>query len=93
MSKIFIKVQDTNNNFKSAHVVIIKDGNVLIMKRSSTDEWMPGHYGLPGGKLDAGEDPLEAAARECKEEANLIISPKDLVFLPKVSKEIGRAHV
>ena len=87
MSKIIVKVQDTNKNFQSAHVVILKDGNVLILKRSSTDKWMPDHYGLPGGKLEVEEDPLEAACRECKEEANLIVSPKDLVFLPKVSKE------
>jgi 8-oxo-dGTP diphosphatase len=87
MSKIFIKLQDTNDSFKSAHVVIIKDGNILILKRSSTDQWMPNHYGLPGGKLDYGENPLQAACRECKEEANLIVSSKDLVFLPKVSKE------
>ena len=52
MSKILIKVQDKEKNFQSAHVVIIKDGNILIVKRSDTDQWMPNHYGLPGGKLD-----------------------------------------
>jgi 8-oxo-dGTP pyrophosphatase MutT (NUDIX family) len=87
MSKILIKINNKENNFSSAHVVIIKDGNVLILKRSSTDAWMPGHYGLPGGKLDAGENPKQAASRECKEEANLTVSPADLVLLPKVSKE------
>ena len=87
MSKIFIKVQDKEKNFQSAHVVIMKDGNVLIVKRSSTDQWMPNHYGLPGGKLESGENPLDAASRECKEEVNLSVSPKDLIFLPKVSKE------
>lgn len=83
MSKVFIKIKD--NNFVSAHVVIIKDGNVLLLKRSSTDEWMPNHYGLPGGKLDNGETLSEAATRECKEEINLHVSPKDLIFLPKIS--------
>ena len=87
MSKILIKVQDKEKNFQSAHVVIMKDGNVLIVKRSSTDQWMPNHYGLPGGKLESGENPLDAASRECKEEVNLSVSPKDLIFLPKVSKE------
>lgn len=86
MSKIIVKIQDINENFKSAHVVIIKNGKILILKRSSTDQWMPEHYGLPGGKLDSGENTLEAVCRECKEEANLNISPKDLIFLPKVSK-------
>lgn len=86
MSKIIIKLQDNNENFKSAHVVIFKDGNILILKRSSTDQWMPGHYGLPGGKIEPGENILNAACRECKEETNLDINQKDLVFLSKISK-------
>lgn len=85
MSKIFVKIK--NNNFLSAHVVILKDGNVLILKRSSTDAWMPGYYGLPGGKLNPGENPEQAASRECKEEAGLTISPSDLKLLTKVSND------
>lgn len=83
MSKIIIKIKD--NDFKSAHVVILKEDKILIVRRSPTDEWMPGHYGLPGGKLDGDETPTEALARECKEEVNLEISPKNFIFLPKVS--------
>lgn len=86
MSKIIIKLQDNNENFKSAHVVIFKDGNILILKRSSTDQWMPGHYGLPGGKIESGENILNAVCRECKEETNLDINQKDLIFLSKISK-------
>jgi 8-oxo-dGTP pyrophosphatase MutT (NUDIX family) len=85
MSKILVKIK--NNNFTSAHVVIIKDGNVLILRRSSTDTWMPGHYGLPGGKLEPQENPKQAAARECKEETSLNVSPTDLVFLSQVSNQ------
>lgn len=83
MSKIIVKIR--NNTFKSAHVVILKGDKILIVRRSQTDEWMPGHYGLPGGKLDAGETPTEALSRECKEEVNLNISPSSFIFLPKVS--------
>lgn len=85
MSKIVVKIK--NNNFKSAHVVIINDGKVLILRRSATDQWMPGHYGLPGGKIDGSETPAEAISRECKEEAGLNVKPEDLIFLSKVSKE------
>lgn len=77
-----------NKQFKSAHVVIFrKDGNVLIMRRSESDEWMPGHYGLPGGKLDSGESPRQALSRECKEEASLSIKPENFIFIPKVSSQ------
>ena len=84
MSKIIIKIK---NNFKSAHVVVINNEKILILRRSATDEWMPGHYGLPGGKINGSETPTEAASRECKEETSLIIAPEDLIFLPKVSKD------
>lgn len=87
MSKIFIKLKNKINSFKSAHVVLIKDGHILILRRSSTDEWMPNHYGLPGGKIEPGENILDGISRECKEETSLDVSPSDLVFLPKVSKD------
>jgi 8-oxo-dGTP pyrophosphatase MutT (NUDIX family) len=90
MSKIVVKIQNTKT-YKSAHVVIIHDENILILKRSDTDDWMPGHYGLPGGKLEQGEDLLQGACRECKEETSLDIFPQELVFLPKCSIENSHA--
>lgn len=89
MSKITVRLSDKRKSFTSSHVVIMRDdGKILIMRRASNDEWMPGHYGLPGGKLDPGEDTLQAIKRECFEEAGLTIDPKHLVFLPKVSKDM-----
>lgn len=89
MSKILVKIK--NDNFKSAHVVIFKDGKVLILRRSSTDEWMPNHYGLPGGKLNQNETIQQAACRECKEEANIAIEPQSLKLLSKVSNNKNHA--
>jgi len=87
MSKIIVKIK----NFKSAHVVIINDEKVLILRRSPTDEWMPNHYGLPGGKLNEGETIQEAACRECKEEAGITIEPQNLKLLSKVSNNKNHA--
>jgi 8-oxo-dGTP diphosphatase len=81
--KILVKIK--NNNFKSAHVVLFRDGKVLILKRSKTDAWMPEHYGLPGGKLETGEELGEAVSRECQEETSIKVDPADLIFLSKVS--------
>lgn len=84
MSKIFVKIK--NNYFKSGHVALFRNGKVLILKRSSTDAWMPEHYGLPGGKLEPDEDLKEAVCRECKEETSIQINPEDLIYLSKISE-------
>ena len=47
---------------------------LLIIRRSNTDPWRPGWWDLPGGNIDKGETPIEAAVREAKEEANLTVN-------------------
>jgi 8-oxo-dGTP pyrophosphatase MutT (NUDIX family) len=43
-------------------------GRVLLLKRSR-EVTKPGMWGFPGGRIDRGERPLEAAMREMHEEA------------------------
>ena len=90
MSKIYIKINN-KKRYKSAHLVIIDGDKLLILRRSETDEWMPSHYGLPGGKIETGENILDGLCRECKEETSLDISPSNLIFLPKCSGETNHA--
>tara|TARA_R110000824_G_scaffold102639_6_gene244157 strand:- start:2821 stop:3225 length:405 start_codon:yes stop_codon:yes gene_type:complete len=54
-------------------VVVILDENkkVLILKRPDFAHWAPLLWGLPGGKMEEGEAPLDTAIRETKEETNL----------------------
>lgn len=59
-------------------IIFNKDNQVLLLRRSDDDPWMPGSWGLPGGKLEKDEDPDDAIKREVKEETNLdvdIIQP------------------
>lgn len=80
-----LNIAHRSNNFKSAHVVIIDNGKILIVKRSLSDMWMPGHYALPGGKIENSETVERAIARECLEETNLIIDQRSLVCLSEIS--------
>ncbi len=45
-----------------------KAGNILILKRHAKSSIEAGKWGLVGGGVDSGEDVLEAAIRETKEE-------------------------
>lgn len=73
---------------KGAAVVILDDKDrLLLLKRSMKSGWMPGKWGLPGGKVESGETSEEGAARETKEETGLIVSGLEL--LPSFSaKEV-----
>lgn len=53
----------------AAAVLIEQDGRVLLVRRSN--EPFRGFWTLPAGFINGGEDPAEAAARECFEETGL----------------------
>src|SRR6187549_629576 len=55
----------------AAAVLIEQDGRVLLVRR--VNEPFRGHWTLPAGFINGGEDPAEAAARECIEETGLSV--------------------
>jgi 8-oxo-dGTP diphosphatase len=61
----------------SASVFIHRDGEILIMKRGSAG-YAGGGWFIPGGHVEFGETPLEAAVRETREEAQIELDPDAL---------------
>ncbi len=55
----------------AAAVLVEQDGRILLVRRAN--EPFRGLWTLPAGFVDAGEDPAEAAVRECLEETGLIV--------------------
>lgn len=58
---------------KAAGVLFTNGKQFLLLKRSNTVSWS-GSWGMPGGRAEYGENPLETASRECKEEIGIDLS-------------------
>lgn len=56
--------------FVGVSVVVVRDDTVLLGRRRGSHG--AGTWAFPGGKLDPGEQPHDAVARELHEETNLI---------------------
>jgi 8-oxo-dGTP diphosphatase len=61
----------------AAFAIIEQDGRIALVR--VTFENGGGRTDLPGGGLDPGETPEQAAARECGEEAGLVVELGELV--------------
>lgn len=57
-------------------VIFLNGSQVLGVSRGKGGTW-----GTPGGKVDPGETPLEAAVREVKEETDISINKNNLKFI------------
>ena len=66
-------------------VLVDQDGQVLLVRRAG--EPFRGLWSLPAGFVNAGEDPAEAAVRECAEETALQVKISGILAIHS-----GRAH-
>ena len=61
----------------NTYTVPIKGDKILVVKRKN------GFWEFPGGKIEWGENPREAAIRECKEEVGA--EPEEMLFVGTTS--------
>jgi len=52
---------------------LVREGTRVLMSRRRADQPMPGKWEFPGGKVEPGESPVEALAREVREELGCAI--------------------
>lgn len=71
--------------------VIRREGKVLLTRRLNTPQ--QGLWTFPGGFVDAGEDPIRAAERECLEETGLEVSIKGLIEVISGQEHPRGAHI
>ncbi len=80
----------SNKLFKvNVSVVILNDkSEVLLMKRSQSEDVFPGLWGIPGGTLESTDKSLESCLnREVMEEVGVEIGKVDLISNNTRSKE------
>lgn len=81
----WLKKQIDDNRYYVAGCCFIMVGklddyeNIKVLITTEGRGKFAGRTGVPGGKIEPGETPNEAAIREAKEEVEMIIDPKDII--------------
>lgn len=63
----------------ASSAAIIKEKEILLVKRSSYTSEFSGCWAFPGGRADTGETPEQNVIREVKEETGLEFTPKEII--------------
>jgi len=79
------------DNKVAAAVLIEHEGEILLVKRGIAPH--RGKWTLPAGFIDAGEDPVAAAERECLEETGLHVRVTDLLKIISGQEHLRGAHL
>ncbi len=75
----------------AAAVLVEQDGEVLLVRRANDP--LRGRWTLPAGFVDAGEDPVWAAERECLEETGLQVQVVGLLDVLYGQEHPRGAHI
>lgn len=54
------------------------EGKILFIQEPETNEWMPGRWGLPGGRPYEKESLRDALDRKMEEEVGFLVKPKGI---------------
>tara|TARA_R100000664_G_C2743377_1_gene131561 strand:+ start:883 stop:1287 length:405 start_codon:yes stop_codon:yes gene_type:complete len=68
---IKIKIGSTEKLEGAVAVLLDEEDKTLLLLRPESTSWAPGKWGFPGGRIEPGESPRTAAAREATEETTL----------------------
>ncbi len=79
--------------FLAVKGIIQKDGKILVLKRSDTDDHRPGVWETVGGGMDKEESPQEALLREITEETGLVVSVSSPFNVFAFKKDTGEFKV
>lgn len=64
----------------AVHLFLVKNGKILLLRRHNTG-YEDGNFSVVAGHVDRGESLIQAAIREGKEEAGILINENDIKFV------------
>ncbi len=73
-----------NNVIKTAGIIILENNKVLLVKHGKNAAHINDTYGIPAGRVELNESPIETAIRELLEETGLTTTSENLTKLPKL---------
>lgn len=63
--------------YVAVNLILIRDGKTLLLRRFQTG-WHDGEYSVVAGHVDGQEEIADAAVREAKEEAGVVLRQEDV---------------
>jgi len=87
--KLRYEIHRDGDFHKTVHIwVINKDNEVLLQRRCATKDSNPNMLDIScAGHISAGDNSLNAALRELKEELNLNVKPNELEFIKTLKRD------
>lgn len=87
-TKIRTEVHRDGDQHKAVHIWIINNnGDILLQRRCATKDSNPNMLDISSaGHLSAGDDSLDGAIREVKEELNLDVNKEELQFIKTIKR-------
>lgn len=83
-------MQQKRFNITPASYLILKKGNKILMLRRFNTDYQNGKYSFIAGHLDGKESFTQAAIREAKEEAGIIVKQKDLKAVHIMNRYVAK---
>jgi mutator protein MutT len=67
--------QDSSRPRVEVALAAVRHEQLWLVSRRRTQDAFDGLWELPGGRIELGESPAEAAVRECREELSIVVKP------------------